>query len=86
MDVHDFDVKEISVKAVGHTILVTCAHDEKPDEHGTVTRNFSKKFVLPLDLDMDLIESKISKGILYVKVPPKSPSELQVRHVDIKVE
>lgn len=86
LDVHDFDISEITVKAIGHTIIVTCAHEEKEDEHGAIIRNFTKKFILPLDLDIDAIETKISKGVLYIKVPPKSPSDPQVRTINIKLE
>lgn len=106
LDVHDFEISEISVKTVGHTILgklhqalklwtdyfsehhfiVTCQHAEKEDPHGTVERNFTKKYILPLDLDMPAIRTKISKGVLYIKVPPKAPEQPQVRHVEIKME
>lgn len=86
LDVHDFELSEISVKTVGHTILVTCQHAEKDDPHGTVERSFTKKYILPLDLDMPAIKTKISKGVLYIKVPPKAPEQPQVRHVEIKME
>lgn len=87
IDVHDFEVNEISLKVVGHTIIVTCAHDEKEDEHGGISRSFTKKYVLPLDLDIEKIESHVSNaGILYVKVPPKATLETQIRVVDIKVQ
>lgn len=87
IDVHDFNENEVSVKTTGHTILVSCAHEYKEDDHGGITRSFSRKFVLPLDLDIDAIESFISKtaGVLYIKVPPKT-SEIQTRVVNIKIE
>lgn len=87
IDVHDFEANEVSVKVVAHTIIVTCAHEEKDDGHGGITRSFTKKYVLPLDLDIDKIETNISKaGILYVKVPPKATLESQIRVVDIKIQ
>lgn len=87
IDVHDFENDEVSVKTVGHTIIVKCAHDEKDDGHGGITRSFTKKYVLPLDLDIDKIDSYISSaGILYLKVPPKATLESQIRVVDVKVQ
>jgi HSP20 family molecular chaperone IbpA len=86
LDVHDFEISEISVKTVGHTILVTCSHAEKEDTFGHISRSFTKKYVLPLDLEMAAIKTFISKGVLYIKVPPKTPEQPQVRHVDIKIE
>lgn len=85
IDVHDYDEKEVSVKTVGHTILVSCAHEEKEDEHGGITRSFTKKYVLPFDMDIDAIESHISKdiGVLYIKVPPKQREQI-VRVVSIQ--
>lgn len=86
IDVHDFNENEIFVKTVGHTILVTCAHKEKEDEHGRITRSFAKKYVLPLDMDIDAIESFVSKaGVLYLKVPPKQVSDAITRIVNVKV-
>lgn len=89
LDVHDFGINEISVKTIGHTILVTCSHDEKEDEHGHILRSFTKKYILPLDLEIAAIKTSISKGVLYIKVPPKTPeqpAQPQVRHVDIQIE
>lgn len=87
IDVHDFDENEVRITTTGHTILISCAHDFKEDEHGGITRSFSKKYVLPLDLDIDALESSISKstGVLYIKVPPKE-LEMETRVVNIKID
>jgi HSP20 family molecular chaperone IbpA len=86
VDIHDFKREEVTVKTAGHTISISAAHEEKDDEHGSITRSFNKKFVLPFDLDMEKISAWISKGILYVKVPPKSGYELAERIVNIRLE
>lgn len=52
VDVHDYRPEEIKVKTIGHTILIELKHDEKDDGFGVVTRSFSKKFILPLTMDM----------------------------------
>lgn len=84
IDVKDFEPKEVQVKTVGHTIFVSASHDEKEDEYGHIERRFSRKYVLPLDMDIQNIESWISKGVLYIKVPP-TISVNEHRIIDIKL-
>lgn len=83
VDVHDYKPEEISLKTVGHTVIVELSHGDKQDEFGTISRNFTKKFVLPLTMDMEKISSWTSQDVLYVKVPPKE-SEASERVVEIK--
>jgi HSP20 family molecular chaperone IbpA len=86
VDVFDFNINEVQVKLQGHTINVSASHEEKDDAHGKIMRNFSKKYVLPMNMDMDKVESKISKGVLYLKVPPKDQDRLESRIINIKIE
>lgn len=84
VDIHDFKKEEVEVKTIGHTIMITAAHGEKEDEFGHIERRFSRKYVLPLDLDIEKISSWISRGILYIKVPP-TMNPVEHRIIDIKL-
>jgi HSP20 family molecular chaperone IbpA len=83
IDIHDFTPEEIKVKTVGHTITIQAMHDEKEDQYGIISRNFSKKYVLPPTMNMEGISSWTSNGVLYVKVPPIEAAILE-RIIHIK--
>jgi crystallin, alpha B len=70
LDVQQFKPEEITVKAVDNTIVVEGKHEEKQDEHGFVSRQFSRRYVLPEGADKDKIECKLSSdGVLCVSCP-----------------
>lgn len=70
VDVHSFEPKEISVKTIDHQIVVECRHEAREDEHGQIARNFVRKFNLPIEYDMSLVTSSLSKdGILQLEAP-----------------
>ena len=83
IDIHDYEPEKITVKTVGHTIIVELSHADKHDEFGSIARNFIKKFVLPLNMDMLGITSWTSQGSLYLKVPSQG-SDKPERIVEIK--
>ena len=83
VDVHLFEPNEIFVKTVDHTIVIECNHEEKEDGHGSVLRNFTRKFQLPSDYDMNTVKSTLSTdGILTLKVP--KPANKIERHVEVE--
>jgi crystallin alpha B len=88
VDVADFSREEIKVSTLGHTLSIEAAHQEKDDGHGSITRQFSKKYVLPFDMDVGQASAFVSdKKILYVKIPPKQkPDALVEKFVEIKLE
>ena len=85
VDVHDYKPEEITVKTVGHTIIVELSHSDKEDEFGFIARKFSKKFVLPPNMNMQEISTWTLKGSLYLKVP-SNDSDKPERIVEIKHE
>jgi len=70
LDVQQFKPEEISVKTVDNTVVVEGKHEEKQDEHGYISRQFSRRYVLPAGVDKDKVECKLSSdGVLSVSVP-----------------
>lgn len=76
MDVQHFDPKELSVKVIDRTVIVEGKHEEKEDEHGLISRQFSRKYNLPEEYDPnDVITSLSSDGVLVVKCPKIKTTE-----------
>lgn len=68
IDVQHFKPEEISVKAEKNFVVVEAKHEEKQDEHGFVTRQFTRKYNLPAGYKgEDVISSLSSDGILSIK-------------------
>lgn len=74
LDVQHFAPEEITVKVTGkNTIVVEGKHEEKEDEHGYISRQFVRKYVLPEDHDIEQIQSKLSSdGVLTITAPKVS--------------
>ncbi|KAK2579614.1 hypothetical protein KPH14_010905 [Odynerus spinipes] len=76
LDVHQFKPEEISVKVVDRYIVVEAKHEEKRDEHGLISRQFVRRYLLPEQTDADKVTSNISTdGILTIIAPLKEPIE-----------
>lgn len=85
-DVQHFAPNEISVKTVDNTIIVEAKHEERPDEHGFISRQFKRRYDLPKGFNAhDVVSNLSSDGVLTIKAPPATPSiEGNVRHVQIQ--
>lgn len=78
LDVQHFAPEEISVKAADGFLVVEAKHEEKQDEHGFISRSFTRKYALPEGVEADLITSKLSSdGVLTVSAPLKAPPKVE---------
>lgn len=87
LDVQHFAPEEIVVKVTGkNTITVEGKHEEKQDEHGFISRQFVRKYVLPENHDIQQIQSKLSSdGVLTITAPKISDNPaLEDRTVPIQ--
>ncbi|XP_046403920.1 protein lethal(2)essential for life-like [Ischnura elegans] len=74
LDVQQFSPNEISVKTVENCVVVEGKHDEKPDEHGYVSRHFIRRYVLPEGIRPETITSSLSSdGVLSISAPKALP-------------
>ncbi|XP_075987033.1 protein lethal(2)essential for life-like [Anticarsia gemmatalis] len=70
LDVQHFSPDEISVKTADGDVIVEGKHEEKKDEHGFVTRSFTRRYELPENCDPANVESKLSSdGVLTITAP-----------------
>ncbi|KAL0124461.1 hypothetical protein PUN28_006358 [Cardiocondyla obscurior] len=67
LDVQQFKPEEISVK-----------HEEKQDEHGWISRQFVRKYMIPEQCDIDQVSSSLSSdGVLSITAPRKDKPKVQ---------
>lgn len=53
---------------------MTACHEERVDEHGLVSRQFTRRYVLPEDVEPEKVISTLSAdGVLVIEAPRKRP-------------
>lgn len=72
LDVQQFKPNEVSVKVEDGFVVVCGKHEERSDEHGFISRQFTRRYKLPDNVDVAAITSTLSSdGILSVGAPKK---------------
>ncbi|XP_006817559.1 alpha-crystallin A chain-like [Saccoglossus kowalevskii] len=93
LDVQHFKPEELEVKLVENKLMVHAKHEDKEDEHGSISREFTRYYVLPDDTNLDEIKSYFSKdGILTLEAPklksvegqPEDPIPIPIKREDPK--
>ncbi|XP_072445454.1 heat shock protein beta-1 [Chiloscyllium punctatum] len=85
LDVNHFAPEEITVKTKDGYVEIIGKHEERQDEHGFISRCFTRKYLLPPDTDPAIVTSTLSpSGILTVETPMKKPA-LQSSEITIPV-
>ncbi|XP_058888695.1 heat shock protein beta-1-like isoform X3 [Acipenser ruthenus] len=75
LDVNHFTPEEITIKAKGGYVEISGKHEERQDEHGFVSRCFTRKYKLPIGVSPQAIASSLSPGgVLSVDVPLPKPA------------
>ncbi|XP_062844972.1 heat shock protein beta-1 [Trichomycterus rosablanca] len=85
LDVNQFSPEELTVKTKDNVVEIIGKHEERKDEHGFVSRSFTRKYTLPPGADAEKITSSLSpEGILTVEAPlPKAA--IQSSEINIPV-
>ncbi|KAJ8320721.1 hypothetical protein KUTeg_002308 [Tegillarca granosa] len=87
VDVSHFKPEEIKVKTVDKSVVITGEHEERSDEHGFIQRQFTRRFILPKDVDPNTITSSLSaEGVLTVKAPKMALEGPKERPIPIQHE
>ena len=73
VEVQHFKPEEISVKLIdSNNLIVEGKHEERSDDHGYISRSFSRRYIIPDCYDSDKLESQLSlNGVLTIKAPRK---------------
>lgn len=86
LDIQQFKPEEINVKLINRLVVVEAKHEEKKDEHGLISRQFIRKYLLPEQVDEEKLTSSVSSdGILIITAPLKQIEE-NLNERNIKVE
>lgn len=86
LDVQQFKPEEITVKVVDKYVVVEGKHEEKQDEHGWISRQFTRKYMIPEQCDIEQVLSNLSSdGVLTITAPRKDQPKLENERV-IKIE
>lgn len=84
VNVNTFEPNEISVKTLGHVIIVECKHETNDGgrRHGCIERHFVRKFSLPSEYDMMSVKSSLTKDGILTLQAPKPLVEGEEEHID----
>ncbi|KYM86572.1 Protein lethal(2)essential for life [Atta colombica] len=86
LDVQQFKPEEINVKVVDKFVIVEAKHEEKQDEHGWISRQFVRKYMIPEQCDIDQVSSSLSSdGMLSITAPRKDKPKSQIERT-IKIQ
>ncbi|XP_042296540.1 heat shock protein beta-6 [Sceloporus undulatus] len=84
LDVKHFSPEELNVKVVGDYIEVHAKHEERPDEHGYISREFHRRYMIPKGVDPAAITSALSPdGVLSITAPTAQAAITQERSIPI---
>ncbi|XP_033211349.1 protein lethal(2)essential for life-like [Belonocnema kinseyi] len=87
LDVQQFHPEEIKVKVVGKNVIIEGKHEEKEDEHGWISRQFTRKYLVPEQCDIDQLSSHLSSdGVLMISAPRKQLADEEKRERVIQIE
>ncbi|XP_046961962.1 protein lethal(2)essential for life-like [Vanessa cardui] len=82
LDVQHFAPEEISVKTADGFLIIEAKHDERKDEHGYISRSFTRRYRLPDGIQEDCVTSKLSSdGVLSITAPLKAPPKVEGERV-----
>lgn len=85
LDVCHFLPSELTVRTVDNLLEVMGQHPQKADRHGFISREFTRTYILPLDVDPLLVRATLSHdGILSI-VAPRTGKEVKARVNEVKI-
>lgn len=84
LDVQQFAPEEIKVKVSDGYVTVEGSHEEKQDEHGFISRNFTRRYLVPEGFDVNGVASSLSTdGVLTLTAPKLQIGGNAERHIPI---
>jgi len=79
LDVRHFKPEEVEVKVDGHELFVHGKHEERSDEHGCISRDFTRRYTLPENAKMDQLASTLNpNGTLTITAPKEPPKPVVI--------
>ncbi|XP_076059088.1 alpha-crystallin A chain-like [Oratosquilla oratoria] len=87
LDVPQFTPDNLKVRVVENNVVeVEGKHDERQDEHGSISRQFLRKYKLPDDVIIEMVNSTLSPdGVLIIDAPRKPPEPPKPSERDVPI-
>ncbi|CAG7730805.1 unnamed protein product [Allacma fusca] len=86
VEVESFSPEELTVKTVDHYVVVEGKHEEKKEPHGYISRQFTRKYLLPIDCKPENVRCNLSAdGILVISVPRENIDLLPLKETIIEI-
>jgi HSP20 family molecular chaperone IbpA len=86
VEVENFAPEELVVKTVDHYVVVEGKHEEKKEPHGFISRQFTRKYLLPIDCKPENVSCNLSAdGILLISVPKENIDLLPLKETIIEI-
>lgn len=85
LDVSQFKPDEVTVRTVGHEVIINAKHPEREDEHGWISREFTRRYIMPLGVNNKSVSCRYSKGMLIITALKESANPTQI-HVEVDPE
>uniref|UniRef100_G3MKT9 SHSP domain-containing protein n=1 Tax=Amblyomma maculatum TaxID=34609 RepID=G3MKT9_AMBMU len=89
VDTRHFTPEEITVKTQDNCVVVHGKHEEKSDDRGCyVKREFTRRYVLPEDVDPETVKCHLTpNGLLALEAPRKNaPKKEEAKPVPIEIK
>ncbi|KAI4498773.1 hypothetical protein M0802_006240 [Mischocyttarus mexicanus] len=86
LDVKQYKPNEIKVKVVDRYIVIKGKHEERKDKDGFVSRQFTRRYLLPSEAEIDKITSKISTNGILTVIAPLKKNATKPTEKTIKIE
>ncbi|XP_012260781.2 protein lethal(2)essential for life-like [Athalia rosae] len=78
LDVQQFKPDEINVKVADKCVVIQGKHEEKRDEHGWISRQFERRYLIPDQCNIDEVSSTLSSdGVLTITAPRKEQPKIE---------
>ncbi|XP_008331019.1 heat shock protein beta-1 [Cynoglossus semilaevis] len=85
LDVNHFSPEELLVKTKDGVVEISGKHEERKDEHGFISRSFTRKYTLPSAANIEKVTSSLSpEGVLTIEAPFIKPA-IQSSEITIPV-
>nr|UQK61710.1 small heat shock protein [Eunice torquata] len=87
LDVNQFAPEELNIKVGGERLTITGKQQERPDEHGVISREFMRQFAIPENVETESFESQLTTdGFLVIKGKVKGAEDVTERVINITRE
>ncbi|XP_071088156.1 alpha-crystallin B chain-like [Haliotis cracherodii] len=85
VDVQQYDVEHLKVSQLENRLVISGKHEARADDHGFVSREFTREFLLPENVDTESMTSRLTEdGFLLIEAKMKGAEGSTERVIEIQ--